>query len=72
MYIDNDRIARLVRHCVDTARANSAIDGTVTSNKIAAIKMLREFTGFGLKLSKDLVEAADDKRDPVLYLLDNS
>ena len=52
------------------------VKGVVARNpdrKIEQIKELRSLTGFGLKLSKDLVEAghpAPPPRDPILAVLD--
>ncbi|WP_409999104.1 MULTISPECIES: ribosomal protein L7/L12 [unclassified Bradyrhizobium] len=54
--LDTDFIARLVRYVVDAEKGRSRQIG---SNKIAAIKALREITGLGLVHAKSLVEAAE-------------
>ena len=45
---------------------------STSPDKLAAIKLVRVLTGFGLRMSKDLVEAAlSTSKDPVQMVLTN-
>jgi ribosomal protein L7/L12 len=60
--IPNSCIVAMVKHVV----------ATLPGQKIEQIKTVRLYTGFGLKLSKELVEMADQPpRCPVLTLLEH-